>query len=274
MKICLLAEPRPSPVVISALDMLAERHTVVECDPRALAGGYAKRPSELYDVDLYLLKSRSTAARAHAEAARLGGSIVINTPDATSAALDRATMAARLEGGGVLAPRTWSADRLSELAHVRSESWPLVIKSRWSRRGDLVTLVTGPAELRTLLPTWGHEAVIAQEYIPNDGFDLKFWVIDKQLTVVRRPGALNNHGKALDIALDPRRLPQEWIATVLVAGAALDLEIFGADALITKDGRPVIIDVNAFPGFRSAAGADRALADLVERRGAERRLCA
>ena len=52
MKVCLLAEPRPSPVITSALDMLAVRHTVVECDPRELADGHADRPRKLYDVDL------------------------------------------------------------------------------------------------------------------------------------------------------------------------------------------------------------------------------
>jgi ribosomal protein S6--L-glutamate ligase len=273
MKVCLLAEPRPSPVLSSALRILAERHTVVACDPSTLVGGYANRPSQLHDVDLYLLKSRSTAARAHAEAARLTGSIVINTPDATSAALDRATMAARLEGAGIPAPRTWTMDRLSELAAVGWESWPVVVKSRRSRRGDLVTLVRDPDDLFALLPTWAQEPVIAQEFVPNDGFDLKFWVINDEVTVARRPGALNEHGAAQDVTLEPEDLPQKWISTVLAAGAALDLEIFGVDALITEDG-PVIIDVNAFPGFRSAAGADHALADLVERRAAERRLCA
>jgi ribosomal protein S6--L-glutamate ligase len=273
MKVCLLAEPRPSPVLTSALGMLAERHTVVECDPRTLVGGYPNRPRHLYDVDLYLLKSRSTMARAHAEAARLTGSVVINTPDATSAALDRAGMAARLERAGIPAPRTWTADSLSELAVVDSDSWPLVIKSRHSRRDDLVTLVSGPDDLLALLPTWGQEPVIAQDFIPNDGFDLKFWVIDENVMVARRPGALNEHGAAHDVPLVSHDLPQRWISTVREAGAALDLEIFGVDALVTADG-PVVIDVNAFPGFRSAAGADRALVDLVERRAEERRLCA
>jgi ribosomal protein S6--L-glutamate ligase len=93
------------------------------------------------------------------------------------------------------------------------------------------------------------------------------------VTVARRPGALKERDTDSDVALDPRSLPKKWITIVLAAGAALGLDIFGVDAVLTDRG-PTIIDVNAFPGFRSAAGADVALTALVERRVAERRLCA
>jgi ribosomal protein S6--L-glutamate ligase len=280
MKICLLAEPNPSPVLTSALGLLAERNTVLVRDPQTLTGGFAGRSAELGDVDMYLLKSRSTAALTYAADAQAAGSVVLNSPAATSAALDRATMATLLRRANVAAPYSGAADSLAQLARSATAgtvrpglSWPLVIKSQRSRRGDLVTLVTGNSDLQALLPRWADEPVIAQEFIPNDGFDLKFWVIDEQVTVARRPGALEDRTTAHDVALDPGQLPPDWISTVLDAGAALGLDIFGADALITDNG-PIIIDVNAFPGFRSAAGADFALADLVERRAAERRLCA
>jgi ribosomal protein S6--L-glutamate ligase len=280
MKICLLAEPNPSPVLISTLGLLAERNTVLMRDPQTLTGGFAGRSAELGDVDLYLLKSRSTAALTYAADAQAAGSAIVNSPAATSAALDRATMANLLRRASVPAPYSWAADNLAGLARSATAgtvrpglSWPLVIKSQRSRRGDLVTLVTGISDLQALLPRWADEPVIAQEFIPNDGFDLKFWVIDERVTVARRPSALEDRTTAQDLALDPGQLPPDWISTVLDAGAALGLDIFGADALITDNG-PIIIDVNAFPGFRSAAGADFALADLVERRAAERRLCA
>jgi ribosomal protein S6--L-glutamate ligase len=277
MKICLLAEPKPSPVLTAALQFLAERHTVLDCDPQALAAGFAGRPAELREVDLYLLKSRSLTAREYARGAQAAGSIVLNSAEATSAVLDRATMAARLRQAGVPTPQTWAADSLAELGCALAEAvrpgigWPLVIKSQRSRRGDLVTLVSGLGELQALLPQWAAEPVIAQQFIGNDGFDLKFWVIGEQVTVARRPGALKERTTAEDVALDPAQLPATWISTVLSAGAAFGLDIFGVDALITEDG-PIIIDVNAFPGFRCAAGADLALTELVERRVAERRL--
>lgn len=271
MKICLLTESTPSPVLVSALDLIADRHTVVDCDSDVLARGFAHRPAHLRDVDLYLLKSRSEAAQAYARDAHRHGAHVVNTPDGTAAALDRATMATRLFRARVPAPRCCSANTLRHLvAALRSDDlqptphWPLVLKSRRSRRGDLVTRIDDLEDLEALLPEWADEPVIAQEFMANDGYDLKFWVIGDHLTVARRPCALEQRTTAHDLALDPRQLPSDWLAVVRNAGAALDLEIFGVDIVVTDRG-PSVIDVNAFPGFRCAADADLALADLVER---------
>jgi ribosomal protein S6--L-glutamate ligase len=43
----------------------------------------------------------------------------------------------------------------------------------------------------------------------------------------------------------------DWIRAARDAGAALDLRLYGIDLLITG-GRPVVVDVNPFPGFRGA----------------------
>jgi len=277
MKICLLAESGASPVVASALSQLSRRHTVMRRDPATVLDDDICRSTELRDVDVYLLKSRSAAARTMAGAAQEAGALVINTPDATAAALDRARMAALLRKAHVCTPHTSVYRSLNVLALTcatsATVSWPLVIKSRYSRRGDLVTVVRQPLELLALLPQWGAEPVIAQQFVSNDGFDLKFWVIDRQIYLARRPGALSGRITDRDVAVDPAGLPTEWLTTALAAGAALGLEVFGADCLVTADGLAVI-DVNAFPGFRCATGADLALTNLVERRAAEWRSCA
>jgi ribosomal protein S6--L-glutamate ligase len=280
MKICLLTESTPSPVLVSALDLIARRHAVVDCPPDVLAGGFGHRPAHLRDVDLYLLKSRSEAAQAYARDAHSHGAQVLNTPEGTAAALDRATMATRLFRARVPAPRCCSATTLRHLvAALRSDDlqpaprWPLVLKSRRSRRGDLVTRVDDLDDLVALLPEWADEPVVAQEFMANDGYDLKFWVIGEHLTVARRPCALEQRTTAHDVGLDPRELPPDWLTVVRRAGAALDLEIFGVDVVVTDRG-PSVIDVNAFPGFRCAADADFALAELVERHVASGRLSA
>ena len=47
------------------------------------------------------------------------------------------------------------------------------------------------------------------------------------------------------------------------ARAAFGLQAYGVDLLITPDG-PVVVDVNAFPGFRSMPDADLHLVELVD----------
>jgi ribosomal protein S6--L-glutamate ligase len=126
-----------------------------------------------------------------------------------------------------------------------------VIKSRISSRRDFVRLVSSRAELIGMLPEWGDEPVVAQEFAANDGFDIKVWVIGDSLSAARRRSALDSTDKSSDELLDPGELPAEWIQAVRDAGAALGLELYGVDLLITR-GRPVVVDVNAFPGFRGA----------------------
>lgn len=267
MKICLLAEPGDNPVLGAALTTLAERHTVLVQDPAELsAQAYLSGQNRLQDVDVYLLKSRSPKARAFTSAAERGGSLVLNSPAATSAALDRSRMTALLRRGGVAIPRTWQFDSLAEFAERATQPcWPMVVKSRISRRGDLVTLVRDRQELLDLLSQWGNEPGIAQEFVPNDGFDLKFWVIGQDVSVARRPCALQARDTEHDVWLDPAELPARWLQLVRRAGAALGLELFGVDLVLSND-RPVVIDVNAFPGFRGAPSAAKSFSSFVEDR--------
>jgi ribosomal protein S6--L-glutamate ligase len=252
MKICLLSEPSPNPVLTSVVETLAERHTVTLGGARPLVPVAVAAPAEL--ADLYLLKSRTAEARCFARHAQRQGAIVVNTPEATASAVDRWTMARRLQQHAVPSPRTWFRATLEAMSHEAgsgSMPWPLVVKSRTSRRGDLVRLVRSAAEMRALLREWGTEPVIAQQYVENDGFDVKVWVIGRHLSAARRAAALDGCDKSRDVAIDAADLPASWETAARAAGAALGLDLFGAD-LVVRDGHPYVIDVNAFPGFQGA----------------------
>jgi ribosomal protein S6--L-glutamate ligase len=238
-------------------------------DAETLPEAYGTGPGLMAPPDVVLLKSRTPEARQVARTAERAGSRVVNSPDATTTALDRAATADALERGGVPQPRTWSFPALRDLAADGAAlAWPLVVKSRTSSRRDLVRLVPGRAELEELLPEWGDEPVIAQEFQANDGFDIKVWVIGDDLSAARRRSALESTDKSSDEHLDPADLPEEWTRAARAAGAALGLQLYGVDLLIA-DGRPVVVDINPFPGFRGARGpADsllRFLADLEAR---------
>ena len=101
---------------------------------------------------------------------------VVNGALATARCLDRVALARLLEGAGLPAPRTSNPGRLGSLAAQHDLVFPLIVKSRHSRRGDLVARVDSAAELAALLPQWGDEPVVAQEFLPGDGWDIKLWV--------------------------------------------------------------------------------------------------
>jgi len=273
MKICLLADATPNPVLASVMDTLAERHEVDVWNPADAAATGPRGPWHPGGpADVYLLKSRSSQARALGYSAQWSGAVVLNTPGATAAALDRWAMATLLDLARVPAPRTWAFPTLSLMARDALARevlpWPLVIKSRTSSRGDLVTLVRDLHALLELVPQWGDEPVIAQEFVANDGFDIKVWVIGEDLSAARRPGALEVCDKSSDVALADDDLPPQWRSVARAAGAALGLDLFGVDLLITPRG-PVVIDVNAFPGFRGARDPAASLIRLLDLRTTE-----
>ena len=252
MKIHLLAEAAPNPVLTAVMAELGRRHEVAVFDARTLPTGYGRGPGLQEPPDVVLLKSRTPEARQVARTAEHAGSLVVNSPAATATALDRAATAEALDRAGVPAPRSWSVPALRDLAEDgASLPWPLVVKSRTSSRRDLVRLVSSREELVELLPEWGDEPVVAQEFAANDGFDIKVWVIGADLSAARRRSALESVDKSRDELLDPATLPEDWIRAARGAGAALGLQLYGVDLLITG-GRPVVVDVNPFPGFRGA----------------------
>ncbi len=252
MRIHLLAEAAPNPVLTAVMAELGRRHEVAVYDATTLPAGYGSEPGRQAPPDVVLLKSRTPEARRVAETAERAGSVVVNSPTATTTALDRAATADALDRAGVPAPRSWSVPELRGLAADGAAlPWPLVLKSRTSSRRDLVRLVSNRSELAALLPEWGAEPVVAQEFAANDGFDIKVWVIGSDLSAARRRSALESIDKSADEHLDPGDLHEDWIRTARNAGAALGLQLYGVDLLIT-DGRPVVVDVNPFPGFRGA----------------------
>jgi ribosomal protein S6--L-glutamate ligase len=259
MRIHLLAEAAPNPVLTAVMAELARQHEVEVYDAGTLPAGYGRGPGLQEPPDVVLLKSRTPQARQVARTAERAGSLVVNPPAATTAALDRAATAEALDRAGVPAPRTWSFATLRDLAADGAElPWPLVVKSRTSSRRDLVRLLHGRAELAELVPEWGVEPVVAQEFAANDGFDIKVWVIGADLSAARRRSALESIDKSSDEFLDPADLPEDWTRTAREAGAALGLQLYGVDLLITG-GRPVVVDINPFPGFRGAHGPAESL---------------
>ena len=176
----------------------------------------------------------------------------MNPPAATALALDRAAIGrgpgpGRRPGSPQLVGRapcaTWPTDR----------SCPGPSSSRAAPAPAATSCAWWPAGRSSLelLPEWGDEPVVAQEFAANDGFDIKVWVIGADLSAARRRSALESTDKSSDELLDPAELPEEWTRTARDAGAALGLQLYGVDLLITG-GRPLVVDVNPFPGFRGA----------------------
>ncbi|MGW2253993.1 ATP-grasp domain-containing protein [Kitasatospora sp. NPDC001660] len=185
---------------------------------------------------------------------------VVNSAAATELCQDRVRMAELARTAGLPFAETRAVGRLGQLA---DPDYPFVVKSRHSRRGDLVARVDDAVRLRELAERWPDEAVVTQPFLDGTGWDQKLWVVDGRVFAARRRSELappvGDTGPAAQ--WEP---PADRAALALRVGEVFGLDVYGVDLL---DGlaEPVVVDVNAFPGIRGRAGAPEALAALALR---------
>jgi ribosomal protein S6--L-glutamate ligase len=262
-----LISDRPDhPVLAAALVLLAQDYTVEVRHPAL------HRDSDVdgFDVDgsvadaIYLLKAHDAGALNLAAQLEALGARIINPRAATEACCDRLGMAHALSASRLPIPNTHWAPTLTHLLSTENVdvSFPWILKSRWSRRGDLVVRIDNPAQLEALVVAWGHEPVVVQQFVPNDGWDHKLWMVGDAAFVARRRTPLEGAGRETTVPLRAEELDPSWLAIVQRVGAVFGLMVYGVDIIATSTG-PVVVDVNAFPGCQGVAGAPGAIARLV-----------
>ena len=278
MDICLIMdnpETPHHPVIGVALQKLRATHNVRLLDVRTLTDAEAIAEEEQYPLaDLYLLKSHAPQALAVAHVLEQKGALVINSWAASVACQDRVLMAQRMYDANLPWPFTRSFSTLGSLVADRETlttlSFPQIIKSYYSHRGDLVDKVDSIDQLEMLAPEWSQEPIVLQEFAAGDGWDIKMWVIDQQIFAARRRTPLEPGASKEDFPISPEELPSEWAHIAKEIGRVFNMRLFGIDLLMTERG-PIIVDVNGFPGFRGVPGADSALVALVEHITQERK---
>lgn len=272
MNICLIMdnpETPQHPVIGVALRKLGEKHNVRLLDVRTLTGGQARAQQQAQpQSDLYLLKSHTLQALEVAQYLEQHGALVVNSWASSVACRDRVLMSERMGAADLPWPHTQyfaSLENLLVQASVLSKrAFPLIIKSRYSRRGDLVGKINSVEELQALTPQWSKEPVVVQEFVAGNGWDIKLWVIDQQIFAARRRTPLIPGASKEDIPLAAADLPEDWRHIALAIGRVFDLRLYGVDLLVSENG-PIIVDINSFPGFRGVPGTDDALVELIER---------
>ncbi|WP_406385238.1 RimK family alpha-L-glutamate ligase [Streptomyces sp. NBC_01618] len=269
MRVCLLTDKPDHPLLATASAALIEaEHRVTFLNPDTGTGSPSQlvTPDDLADV--YLLKAHTPRALVLARFLEAHGARVVNSAAATELCQDRSRIAAVAEGAGLPMPRTRTLDALSEalpVAERPQSGYPLMVKSRHSRRADLVARVDCPSELRDLAAKWPNEPVVLQEFVANSGWDHKLWVIAKEVFAGVRPAPVGAPPDGAQPAPLVRDLPQAWTELALHTGEVFGLDVYGVD-LLDREGAPVVVDINAFPGIRGPKGAPAALVALALRR--------
>ncbi|MFI9508688.1 RimK family alpha-L-glutamate ligase [Nocardia sp. NPDC052566] len=251
MRVGLLTADPGHPLLAATAALLSARGHEV----RALAPTARHLP--LDPADIYLLKARTPAAIALARALEQRGVRVINSAAATEFCQDRVAMAHLAHLAGLPFAATTSLANPRQLTAPIER--PLVLKSRHSRRGDLVAAVSDADELDALARRWPDEPVIVQDLVPGTNWDHKLWVVAGEVfAALRRSEFAPGPG----LPDRPSITPHPWAELALRVGEVFGLDVYGVD-LLEVDGEPLIVDINAFPGIRGQAGAPEALSALV-----------
>ncbi|HEX2729630.1 MAG TPA: hypothetical protein VHM16_07740 [Rubrobacteraceae bacterium] len=221
--------------------------------------------------DLVVLKSGSAAALHLAAAAGGWGVPSVNTSEATRLAQDRLASAAILQRAGLpiapahlawLGPGADMVDTTEQLAPIAAQ--PVIVKAaRGSRGAGLWS--AGPGELPSLAPVLPDGPYLIMQRVPHTGEDLKVFAAGEWVSAIERPFPAQSYEEKLG---RPVEAPAEVVETAREAGRLLGLTCFGCDFVRGPEGW-VLVDVNAFPGYKGAARAAEALAAEVGRFAAE-----
>ena len=220
--------------------------------------------NEASPANLFVMCERGTVLDSLA-AMEKAGSIVVNSPAAIRNTY-RHRMVELFTRHGVAAPRSWIVAADANTPRPADCAWIKRYDFHATQRDDVMYAAseTGWREALRRFADRGVPFVIAQEHVAGDL--VKFYG-------VRNAMGTNGAGwfqwfyhrdkGMLGHAFDAARLSE----AAFDAAAALELEIFGGDAVIKADGEPTIIDLNAWPSY--ALYRDRAaeaIADcLIER---------
>lgn len=197
------------------------------------------------EADLLVLKDLTCDALVAVERS---GARTCDGAAAVRASLDKAAVVARLTDARVPVP---ASRLLHDWQDVRAVPGPVVVKPQRGVQGDGVLLLDGPAPADPVTDgPW-----LVQDRVAGDGVDRKLYVVgDRVLGVLRRWPA------PTDRAGTPFAPDAGLVAVARAAARAVGLTVCGVDVVVSPDG-PVVVDVNAFPGFK---GVDGAVAVLVD----------
>jgi ribosomal protein S6--L-glutamate ligase len=206
--------------------------------------------------DLVVLKSGSAAAMHLAAAAQAWGIPSVNSAAATRRAQDKLVVALILQEAGLPVARSWSTWFDPDTAEVPTvlDDLALVVKAVRGSQGVGIWPVDagGLGELRGRLPDGPY---LVMEKVEHHGDDLKVYAAGDWLTAIERPFPARTFAAKLG---QRAVLPDEVAEATRSAGALLGLTCFGVDFVLGSDGW-VMVDVNAFPGYKGAEGVVEAL---------------
>lgn len=138
------------------------------------------------------------------------------------------------------------------LAYSERLGFPLILKLLQGFGGRGVMMINSKEELRPILETLSvfDEFLSSQKYVPNDGEDVRAYVIGDDVVGIRRKGAQNEWRANVSTGgtATYTELPEELKETARRIAQLIGLELTGID-FIESNGKHVFIEANFTAGY-------------------------
>lgn len=210
--------------------------------------------------DLYVLKDTSPMGLGLGGALHAAGAKMINPYPASVILRDKIAATSILKSARLPVPDAYVVKELLQLEPLLSAG-PLIVKPYRGSRGAGIRIIRNERELAAL-PA-GPDPVFAQRYHKPDGPDHKLYGIGGRVFGLLRPWPAKTYEEKLGC---PLRITPALRSLALRCGKAFGVEIFGVDVVISG-GRPYIVDMQNFPGFKGVPDAAVILAEHIYRVG-------
>lgn len=180
------------------------------------------------------------------------GTPVVNPPRALEVAIDKYLSLAVLARAGLPVPRTLVVQDAAEAARAwEALGGDCVVKPLFGSRGRGIGRCLSAEAVSTAAASGGG-AIYFQEFVPHDGWDVRALVIGERVFGMRRDAAPGQWVTNLACGgrASPFDLPADHVAMAHRAAAAVGATLAGVDLLPASDGRTLVLEVNAVPGWR------------------------
>jgi ribosomal protein S6--L-glutamate ligase len=209
--------------------------------------------------DLYVLKSGAPLGLSVGGALHAAGAALLNPYPVAAMCRDKLITSHVLRAAGVPTPETWATTGPDPL-HALLDGGPLVVKPNRGSRGVGVRVVRSGADIDALPAD--HEPWIVQRYHPpdGDGLDRKMYCVGGRVFGVERIWPARTLAQKLGRPFAPT---QELVDIALRCAEAIGVDTFGFDVVLS-DGRPYVVDLSSWPGFKGVPDAEERLAAVIE----------
>lgn len=246
---------RPSPIMPEIIRSLIEQGQEVQAiypEERTIDLATLR-----VEHDLYVLKSGTDVALSLAGALDALGASILNPYAVATRCRDKVIATRVMQHAGVPCPATFLTSHPARLAPLLDDG-PLVVKPHRGTGGRDVRVVRGIGDLGDL--PIAEDLVFAQRFHEPAGPDRKIYRIGGEMFGVKRVWPARTLEDKLGEPFEPGPEERE---IMLRCGDAFGMRLYGLD-VVTSDGRPYVVDISSFPGFKGVPEAALRLAGFIQ----------